>query len=67
MQMLLRLRQDLVYQRTALTNRIRGFLSKLGIVLLQGVNQLRKHLPLILEDAENVLPSLNRELLKWFN
>ena len=62
MQMLHRLRQDLIYQRTALTNRIRGFLSELGIVLPQGVNQVRKRLPLVLEDAENALPSLSREL-----
>ncbi|MGZ4981391.1 MAG: IS110 family transposase, partial [Methylobacter sp.] len=44
MQMLHRLRQDLIYQRTALTNRIRGFLSELGIVMPQGVNQVRKQL-----------------------
>lgn len=62
MQILHRLRQDLIYQRTALTNRIRGFLSELGIVIPQGVNQVRKQLPLILEDAENGLPSLSREL-----
>jgi transposase len=36
MQMLHRLRQDLIYQRTALTNRIRGFLSELGLVMPQG-------------------------------
>jgi transposase len=62
MQMLHRLRQDLIYQRAALTNRIRGFLSELGIVLPQGVNQVRKRLPLVLQDAENALPSLSREL-----
>jgi transposase len=62
MQMLHRLRQDLIYQRTALTNRIRGFLSELGLVIPQGVNQVRKQLPLILENAENGLPSLSREL-----
>ena len=62
MQMLHRLRQDLIDQRTALTNRIRGFLSELGIVIPQGVNQVRKQIPLILEDAENGLPSLSREL-----
>lgn len=62
MQMLHRLRQDLIYQRTALTNRIPGFLSELGIVIPQGINQVRKQLPLILEDAENSLPLLSREL-----
>jgi transposase len=62
MQMLHRLRQDLIYQRTALTNRIRGFLSELGLVITQGVNQVRKQLPLILADAKNGLPSLSSEL-----
>jgi transposase len=54
--------KDLIDQRTALTNRIRGFLSELGVVLPQGVNQVRKQLPLVLANAENGLPSLSREL-----
>ena len=62
MQMLHRLRQDKMEQRTALVNQIRGFLAERGIVIPQGVNQVRKQLPLILEDAENALPSLSREL-----
>jgi len=62
MQMLHRLRQDLIDQRTALTNRIRGFLSELGVVLPQGVNQVRKQLPLVLANTEYGLPSLSREL-----
>lgn len=39
--MLHRLRQDLAYQRTALTNQIRGFLSELGVVIPQSINQIR--------------------------
>jgi transposase len=62
MQMLHRIRQNLIEQRTALTNQIRGFLSEFGLVLRPSVNQVRKQLPLILEDAENCLPSLSRAL-----
>ncbi|AMK76858.1 MULTISPECIES: IS110 family transposase [Methylomonas] len=49
-------------ERTGLVNQIRGFLSERGITLPQGVNQVRRHLPLILEDAENTLSALSREL-----
>lgn len=73
-QMLHRLRQQRVAERTGLVNQIRGFLSERGITLPQGVNQVRRHLPLILEDAENALSTLSRELfaeqyeqLKWLD
>lgn len=61
-QMLHRLRQQCIDQRTALVNQIRGLLSERGITLPQGINQVRKQLPLILEDAENGLTPLSREL-----
>jgi transposase len=61
-QMLHRLRQQRIDQRTALVNQVRGLLSERGIVLSQGINQVRKQLPLILEDAENGLTPLSREL-----
>lgn len=61
-QMLHRLRQQRVAERTGLVNQIRGFLSERGITLPQGVNQVRRHLPFILEDAENTLSTLSREL-----
>ena len=54
------LRQDAVKRRTALVNRIRGLLSERGIVIGQGVSQVRKRLPELLEDAENVLTILSR-------
>jgi transposase len=62
MQMLHRLRQGTVAERTAVVNQIRGFLSEWGIVLPQGVNKVRKELPAILEDAENGLSPISRGL-----
>lgn len=56
-------RQSLVDQRTALVNQIRGLLSERGIVIHQGIHQVRKQLPSILEDADNNLTPLSRELL----
>jgi transposase len=56
-------RQSLVDQRTALVNQIRGLLSERGIVIHQGIHQVRKLLPSILEDADNSLTPLSRELL----
>lgn len=61
-QMLHRLRQQRIDQRTALVNQVRGLLSERGITLPQGINQVRKQLPWILEDAENGLTPLSREL-----
>ena len=61
-QLIHRLRQELVDQRTALVNQIRGLLSERGIVINQGITQVRQQLPFILEDAENCLTALSREL-----
>jgi transposase len=56
------IRKELVDQRTALINQTRGLLSERGIVINQGIMQIREQLPLILEDAENGLTDLSREL-----
>jgi len=56
-------RQLLVRQRVALSNHMRGVLSEYGIVVPQGVKVLSRHLPEILEDADNALPMLARHLL----
>jgi len=61
-QLIHKVRQGLVAKRTALVNQTRGLLSERGIIMLKGVNQVRKQLPLILEDAENDLTSLSREV-----
>lgn len=49
--------------RTALANQIRGLLGEFGVVVPKGVARLRGQLPRILEDAENGLPALAREVL----
>ena len=58
-----RVRTELVRQRTAKVNQVRGLLGEYGIVARQGVGVLRKALPEILEDAENGLMSDFRALL----
>lgn len=57
-----RQRERIKNERTALVNQIRGLLAEYGIVLNQGVAAVRKGLPDILEDAENDLTALTREL-----
>jgi transposase len=61
-QMLHRLRQQRIDQRTALVNQIRGLLGERGITVPQGIRKLRQMLPMILEDADNALTPLSREL-----
>lgn len=58
-----RIRERLVHNRTALINQIRGLLAEYGIIIPQGVSYVRKELPIILEDGENELSGLGRELL----
>ena len=55
MQMNHRYRESLVQDRTALANRIRGYLREMGIFLVVGLSQVRKEVPLLLEDATNDL------------
>jgi len=55
-------RELLVGQRMAIGNHIRGILHEYGIVLPRGTKALSK-LSAILEDAENNLPDLTRQLL----
>jgi transposase len=61
-QSLHRVRSRMVSSRTALANQIRGLLSEYGIVLPQRVSQLRRGLPVILEDATNELTAFSRRL-----
>ncbi len=58
-----RVRQQLVKTRTALVNQVRGLLAEHGIVIAQGIAHLRRALPLILEDCDNGLSGVMRELL----
>ena len=58
-----RIRERVVGERTALINQARGLLGEFGIIVPQGADKLRKSLPDILEDAENDLPDLGREMI----
>jgi transposase len=59
-----RARQGFVKTRTAQANQIRGLLAEYGIVIPQGIAHIAKRLPEILEDGENELPGVFRELLQ---
>ena len=61
-QLVHKVREGLIGKRTALVNQIRGTLSERGIIMPKSINKVRKQLPLILEDAENGLTPLSREL-----
>ena len=62
-QSLHRIRSQAVARRTAQANQIRGLLTEYGIIIPQGISYVRQQLPLILEDADNQLTYLFRELL----
>jgi transposase len=63
-QSLHRVRQNITKNRTALSNQIRGLLGEYGIVMPEGISNVFSQMPSILEDAENHLSSLIREVLK---
>lgn len=58
-----RARQGFVKARTAQGNQIRGLLSEFGIVIPQGIRSIMKQVPEILEDGENGLPGMMRNLI----
>lgn len=62
-QSLHRIRSQAVARRTAQVNQIRGLLMEYGVIIPAGVSYVRKMLLLILEDAENELSYMFRELL----
>jgi len=62
-QSLHRVRSQLVARRTAQANQIRGLLQEYGLIIPKGISHVRKAIPLILEDADNTLTYLFRELL----
>lgn len=59
-----RARQGFVKARTAQAHRIRGLLTERGTVIAQGIGHVAKGRPAILEDGENGLPGVLRELLQ---
>lgn len=59
-----RVRSRLVKNRTALVNEVRSLLAEFGVVIQSlGVAAVRRALPRLLEDAENDLSPLLRDLL----
>jgi transposase len=62
-QMMHRIRLNIVKARTAQSNQIRGLLAEYGIVIKVGAANVRKAIPGILEDAENRLSGMARECL----
>lgn len=60
-QLLHRVRERLVSQRTSLSNQVRGLLAEYGIVIPQGLRNVRNQLPSILEEVENGLSAMARE------
>ena len=58
-----RVRQGLVHDRTGLINQLRGLLSEFGIVMPRGRYSAQKAIPCILEDADNGLPDLARQII----
>ena len=59
-----RARQGFVKARTAQANQIRGLLAEFGIVIPQGLGHIARGLPEILEDGENALPAMMRQLIE---
>lgn len=57
-----RQRERIKKERTAVVNQVRGLLGEYGQVINKGVAAVRRDLPLIIEDAENGLTILSREL-----
>lgn len=58
-----RIRTRLIRARTALSNEIRGLLSEFGIAIGLGITQIRKALPMLLEDKETRLSARFKLLL----
>lgn len=59
-----RMRKQAVQNRTSLCNQTHGLVGEYGLVLPKGINALRKAIPDVLEDAENGLTDLFRQLLR---
>jgi transposase len=58
-----RVRQGFVKARTAQANQIRGLLGEFGLVIPQGIYNVAKGVPELLEDASNELPVPFRHLI----
>lgn len=59
-----RVRQGFVKARTAQANQIRGLLSEFGLIIPQGIANIAKRVPELIEDASNDLPGSFRLLVQ---
>jgi len=62
-QALHRVRERLVRDRTALVNQTRGVLREYGVFIPEGIHSFRNQIPEILEDGQNELTTLTREII----
>jgi transposase len=67
MQCLHRIRSQFIKNRTALVNQIRGLLAEYGITFSKEINNVKKSLPNIIDDKDNILSDYARELFKELN
>lgn len=58
-----RFRERLIKQRSMLINQTRGLLAEYGIIIPKNTSQFSRALPLIIEDASNVLGVKSRQIL----
>jgi transposase len=58
-----RAREGFTRARTAQANQIRGLLLEFGVVIPKGIQAIFRQVPEILEDGENGLPGMMRQLL----
>lgn len=63
LQLLHRIRERHIRNQTALANQIRGIAREYGVDFPVGLKALRKALPMALEDAQNALTPVAREML----
>jgi transposase len=63
-QALHRVREGLVGEKTAVVNRVRSLLAENGIVIKQGAANVFTLLPSIMDDADNNLSGMMRQLLR---
>jgi len=59
-----RVRQGFIKARTAQANQIRGLLAEFGLIIPQGIANIAKRVPELLEDATNELPGSFRLLVQ---
>ena len=59
-----KVRELAIKQRTALCNQIRGLIGEYGIILRQGVNNIRKNIPYILDDETRQLSGAFKIILE---